>query len=165
LLTFGITGSSGSGKTTLITALIPIILARGLTVSTIKHAHHTVPLDQPGKDSFRHGAAGAQEVILATPAGFALFNQQAEPPLSALLARLAPVDLVLVEGFKTLALPRLEVYRPSRGQPPFWPAHPMQAVAADEPLPHCPVPVLPLNQPAAVVDFILGIVRLNKSGV
>ncbi len=158
---FGIIGASGSGKTTLITALIPILRARGLTVSTIKHAHHNLTLDQPGKDSFRHAAAGAAEVILATAGGFALFSA-APSPLPALLSRLAPVDLVLVEGFKGADIPRLEVFRAALGKPALWPNVPVAAVATDTALPDCPYPLLPLGNPAAIADFIIAGFAINE---
>jgi molybdopterin-guanine dinucleotide biosynthesis protein B len=151
----GIAGRSGSGKTTLLTALIPLLQARGLAVSSIKHAHHNLVLDQPGKDSFRHAEAGAQEVILASAKGFALYGRYEEPDISALLARLKPVDLVLVEGFKNYAMPKLEVFRPALGHDPLWREMDIQAVTSDADLPDCPLPVLPLNQPAVIVDFLL----------
>ncbi len=162
MIPLGITGWSGSGKTTLITALIPILRARGLTVSTIKHAHHAVPLDKPGKDSFRHTEAGATETILATNAGFALIAPHGETPLDVLLTRLAPVDLVLVEGFKTALIPKLEVHRPALGKPPLWPDTTVLAVASDAPLPACAAPVLPLGQPDEIADFLIRILGLNS---
>jgi len=158
---FGITGASGSGKTTLVTALIAIFMHRGLTVSSIKHAHHDLAFDQPGKDSFRHGQAGAAEVVLAANRGFALFSHRAEPVLANLLERLLPVDLVLVEGFKDDAIPKLEVYRPGLGQPPFWPRMKLQAVASDARLPDCPLPVLDLNSPGDIADFIGAALHLH----
>ncbi len=154
----GIVGWSGSGKTTLLTAMIARLAARGLTVSTIKHAHHALELDRPGKDSYRHRHAGAEETILANAARFALFSEhrdKPEPDLGDLLARLAPVDLVLVEGFKSYAFPKLEVYRPALGKPPLWPEMAVMAVASDEGLPGCTLPVLNLNEAAAVTDFVL----------
>jgi molybdopterin-guanine dinucleotide biosynthesis protein B len=151
----GITGASGSGKTTLLTALIVEFRRRGLKISSIKHAHHQLVLDQPGKDSFRHAEAGAEEVALVSSGGFALFNRTPAPDLHAVLARLAPVDLVLVEGFKANITPLLEVFRPSLGHPPLWPDIAMLAVASDADLPDCNVPVLPLGDPAAVADFLL----------
>ncbi len=157
---FGIIGASGSGKTTLITALIPLLRARGFSVSTIKHAHHNLTLDQPGKDSFRHAEAGAEEVILATAGGFALFSA-APSPLPALLARLAPVDIVLVEGFKCASIPQLEVFRPALGKTPLWPDMVVAAVASDAALPDCPYPVLPLGNPAAIADFIIAGFAIN----
>ncbi len=160
-LALALTGASGSGKTTLIAALIGIFTARGLTVSTLKHAHHKLAFDTPGKDSFRHAEAGAHEVILASDQGFALFSRTAAP-LEALLARLAPADLVLVEGFKSYPLPRLEVFRPALGKPPLWPQIPVLAVAADAPLPSCTVPVLDLNQPTLIADFLTAALRLKR---
>jgi molybdopterin-guanine dinucleotide biosynthesis protein B len=153
----GIIGWSGSGKTTLLTALIPCFMQRGLRVSTIKHAHHRFELDQPGKDSYRHRQAGAQEVIVANDAQFALFHEHrgAAPGLAALLQRLEPVDLVLVEGFKGDPVPKLEVYRAELGRPPLWPETAMLAVAADGAVQDCPYPVLPLNRPAAIADFMM----------
>ena len=122
----GITGWSGSGKTTLLTALIPLLAARGRGVSTVKHAHHDFDLDQPGKDSWRHRAAGAHEVMIATSRRWALLHENPgeEPDLAELLARLAPVDLVLIEGFKASPHPKIEVHRPSLGKPPIWPGRP-----------------------------------------
>ncbi len=158
-----ISGWSGSGKTTLIAALIPLFKARGLSVSSIKHAHHGVTLDKPGKDSFIHAEAGAREVILTTEDGFALFSRS-PAPLEALLARLAPVDLVLVEGFKAEPVPRLAVYRPSLNKPAPWPDANLLAVASDAMLPDCPVPVLPLDKPEPLTDFLIQALGLNEPG-
>jgi molybdopterin-guanine dinucleotide biosynthesis protein B len=158
----GIVGWSGSGKTTLLTALIPAFRAKGLRVSSIKHAHHRLTLDQPGKDSFRHAEAGAEEVILAGPEGFALFNHAGPPDLHALLARLAPVDLVLVEGFKDYRIPKLEVHRPSQGHRPLWPEMEVMAVASDDALPYCPLPVLNLSDIAGMADTIMAALGLDR---
>ena len=158
-----ISGWSGAGKTTLIVALIPRLIAHGVSVSSIKHAHHNAVLDKPGKDSFRHAQAGAREVILTTETGFALFSSTAAP-LSALLTRLDPVDLVLVEGFKAEPIPRLAVFRPSLGKTEPWPDPALLAVATDEALPNCPVPVLPLNDPDKIVDFLIRQLGLNRLG-
>src|SRR5260370_34393929 len=117
---FGFAGWSGSGKTTLMTALIPELVARGLTVSTIKHAHHAFDVDQPGKDSWRHREAGATEVLVASERRWALMHElrdAPEPSLDALVARISPVDLLLVEGFKRHPHPKLEVYRAALGKP------------------------------------------------
>ncbi len=134
---FGITGWSGSGKTTLLKRLIPVLRAQGLTVSTIKHAHHRFDLDQPGKDSWEHREAGAMEVLVASPHRWALQHElrgAPEPSLGELLQRLAPVDLVLIEGFKRDRHPKLEIYRPSLGHPPLFPDdQTIRAVAAFEP--------------------------------
>ncbi len=154
----GLVGWSGVGKTTLLTALIGCFRARGLRVSTIKHAHHAMEFDRPGKDSFRHREAGAEETILANASRFALFREHRdgrEPDLAALVARLAPVDVVLVEGFKTYPFPKIEVFRPGLGKPALWPAERMIAVASDAAVPDCDVPVLDLNAPEDVAGFIV----------
>jgi molybdopterin-guanine dinucleotide biosynthesis protein MobB len=124
-----------------------------------------VQLDQPGKDSYRHRAAGAAEVILAGPAGFALFSAHrgaAEPGLDDLLTRLAPVDLVLVEGFRGYAFPKIEVFRPALGKPAMWPKMAVLAVAADAPVADCPVPVLALDAPEALTDFAITALGVNQ---
>lgn len=158
-------GWSGAGKTTLLTALIPLLTARNLSVSTLKHAHHRVDPDQPGKDSYRHRAAGASETMLATRARFVLFREhrsEDEPDLAMLLARMAPADLFLAEGFKSAAVPKLEVYRPSLGKPPLWPDYAgVVAVVSDEKLPDCPHPVFDLADPAGVVGFIVNCLRVR----
>jgi molybdopterin-guanine dinucleotide biosynthesis protein B len=158
MIVVGIAGWSGSGKTTLIGDLIPLLTAAGASVSTIKHAHDGFDLDRPGKDSWRHREAGAQEVMLASNTRWALLHEQrgAEPEPAILLARLAPVDLVLVEGFKRHPFPKLEVYRPALGKEPLWPDNPtVRAVASDTGLPDCPLPVLDLNDPAMIRDWLL----------
>ena len=110
----GIVGWSGSGKTTLIEEIIPLIRTRGLSVSTVKHAHHGFDIDRPGKDSFRHRQAGASEVLVVSNGRWALMHENApadDTSLEQLLTRLAPCDIVLVEGFKSRAIPKLEVWR------------------------------------------------------
>ena len=154
----GIVGWSGSGKTTLLTALLPLLRARGLTVSTVKHTHHGFDMDRPGKDTYRHREAGAQEVLVASGERWALLHEVSgpEPRLPELLARMQPVDLVLVEGFKTHPFPKLEVYRPALGKPPIWHTEPeIVAVAADAPLASCDRTLLPLNDPAAMVGWLV----------
>ncbi|MCC6717752.1 MAG: molybdopterin-guanine dinucleotide biosynthesis protein B [Acetobacteraceae bacterium] len=154
----GITGWSGSGKTTLLTALLPLLAARGLSVSTVKHAHHDFDLDQPGKDSWRHRAAGAQEVLIAGARRWALLHENAgdEPDLDALLARLAPVDLVLVEGFKASPHAKIEVHRASLGKPPIWPGRAdIVAVASDTTPAGCDRACLDLARPATIADWII----------
>jgi len=154
----GIVGGSGSGKTTLITALVPRLAAHGLSVSVVKHAHHGFDIDRPGKDSFRHREAGAREVLVASPQRWALLceNRDAEPPLATLLARLAPVDLVLVEGFKSADHAQLEVHRPSLGRPRLGDAaRGILAVATDAPSADAALPELPLNDPDAIAAWIL----------
>jgi molybdopterin-guanine dinucleotide biosynthesis protein B len=156
---FGLAGWSGSGKTTLMTALIPELIARGVTVSTVKHAHHDFDVDKPGKDSWRHREAGAREVMVSSSRRWALMHElrgAAEPGLDALLARMIPVDLVLVEGFKRHPHPKLEVCRPALGLPPLHPDDPhIVAIACDEDLPRVPLPCLPLGDPGRVAEFIL----------
>jgi molybdopterin-guanine dinucleotide biosynthesis adapter protein len=120
----GFAGWSGAGKTTLIVKLIPELKRRGLSVSTIKHAHHNFDLDQPGKDSYEHRAAGAEEVLVASANRVALMRELRggpEPSLGELLRLLKDVDLVLVEGFKRDPLPKIEVFRTANGKPPLYP--------------------------------------------
>lgn len=155
----GVIGWSGSGKTTLLEAVLPLLRKRGLAVSTIKHAHHGFDMDRPGKDSFRHRAAGAQEVLVATGARWALLHEVTgpEPTLPELLTRLAPVDLVLVEGFKTHPFAKLEVHRPALGKPPIWPQETeVVAVASDAAPDVGGRALLPLNDPPAVAAWIAG---------
>lgn len=138
--------------------LVAEISGRGCSVSTVKHVHHAVDLDQPGKDSFRHRAAGAREVVLASADRFALMveHRGPEPELPAILARLAPVDLVLVEGYKRDAHQKVEVWRAETGQALIQPGDPLvRAVATDAALGGLSVPVLDLNDTKAVADFIL----------
>lgn len=156
---FGLAGWSGSGKTTLMTALIPQFVARGITVSTVKHAHHAFDVDQPGKDSWLHRQAGAHEVMVVSERRWALMRElrgAPEPGLDQLVGRIAPVDLLLVEGFKHHPHPKIEVYRPVLGKPRLHPDdHWVVAVASDDDLPGLPLPLLPLGDPAAVADFII----------
>ncbi len=152
----GIAGWSGSGKTTLITGMLPLLRAAGLAVATVKHAHRGFDLDRPGKDSFRHREAGAGEVLLIGDRRWALLVEQPEPLLEELLPRLSPCDLVLVEGFKSHPHAKLEVYRPELCKPPLWPGRAdIVAVAAPGPLAGCALPVLPLDDPAAVTRWVL----------
>lgn len=145
----GVVGWKDSGKTTLIVRLIQHYVARGLSVASIKHAHHPLELDRPGKDSHKHAQAGAQEVILASAARWALFRElrgDPEPSLDELVQRLAPCDLVLVEGFKEHAHPKIEVHRVARGAPLIAPSDPdIFLVATDAALVPLPVPVRPLD--------------------
>jgi molybdopterin-guanine dinucleotide biosynthesis protein B len=155
----GLAGWSGAGKTTLVAKLIPAIIARGLTVSTVKHAHHGFDVDRPGKDSFTHRAAGATEVLVASSARFALLHElrgTVEPPFVDLLAKMAKVDLVLVEGFKREPHPKIEVYRAANGKPLIYPDDPqIIAIAADAPLPGVPLPQVSLDDIPAIVDLVL----------
>jgi molybdopterin-guanine dinucleotide biosynthesis protein B len=160
-------GWSGSGKTTLLTALLPLLAARGLAVSTIKHAHHGFDIDRPGKDSFRHRAAGAREVLVASEHRWALLHETLgeDWTLESLLARLAPVDLVLVEGFKSGPCAKLEVHRAALGKPPLWPGRAdILAVASDAALPGCDRPVLPLDRPAVIAAWAIDTLALAPRG-
>jgi molybdopterin-guanine dinucleotide biosynthesis protein B len=156
---FGLAGWSGSGKTTLMTALIPEFASRGVSVSTIKHAHHAFDIDQPGKDSWRHRQAGAREVMIASDRRWALMHElrgAREPSLDELLQRLGPVDLVLVEGFKHHPHCKIEVYRPSLGKPQLYPEDPyIVAIASDERMSGLAVPWFSLSDAAAIANFIL----------
>ena len=159
---YGIIGWKNSGKTSLMERLVAAITARGFSVSTVKHVHHAVDLDQPGKDTFRHRAAGAREVVLASADRFALMveHRGPEPELAAILSRLTPVDLVLVEGYKRDTHPKVEVWRAATGQTLIQPGDPLvRAVATDAAL-VLPVPVLDLNDTDAIARFILAEVGL-----
>jgi molybdopterin-guanine dinucleotide biosynthesis adapter protein len=153
----GIAGWSGAGKTTLLTRLIPRLVERGIRVSTIKHAHHG--FDQEGKDSHSHRMAGASEVLVSSANRWALVHElrgSAEPALAALLQKLAPVDLVIVEGFKRACHPKLEVYRESLGKPLLHPEDPnIVAIASDRPVPSARVPVLALDDVEAILATML----------
>jgi molybdopterin-guanine dinucleotide biosynthesis protein B len=155
----GLAGWSGSGKTTLLARVIPRIVARGLKVSTLKHAHHAFDLDQPGKDSHTHRMAGATEVLVGSANRWALVHElrgDAEPTLGTLLGKLSPVDLVLIEGYKREPHPKLEVYRAAVGKPLLHPGDPaIVAIASDEPLPAARVPVIDLDDVDRVVDTLL----------
>lgn len=156
---FGLVGRSGSGKTTLMVELVPALRRRGLTVSTLKHAHHGFDIDRPGKDSWRHREAGAEEVMLVSGTRWALLHEirdDVEPPLEQLIARMSPVDLVLIEGFHTHGHPALEVHRPSEGHALMWaPGSDIVAVASDEPLDGLGVPLLDLGDVEAIADLVL----------
>ncbi len=155
----GLAGWSGSGKTTLITKVIPRLIARGLKVSTLKHAHHGFDLDQPGKDSFFHRAAGATEVAISSAKRFAILHElrgEAEWDLPDLVAKMSPVDLVLVEGYKRDAFPKLEVHRAANGKPLIHPedGH-VVAIASDVALPAASVPVVGLDDIETIADLLL----------
>ena len=160
---FGLAGYSGAGKTTLIERLLPLFVARGLTVSLIKHTHHDFDLDRPGKDSYRHREAGASQVMLVCDQRWVLMNElrgAPEPTLEEQLSRLSPCDLVLVEGFKYTAIPKLEVHRPTHGKPLIYPDNEwVVAIASDAAL-EAPLPVLNLNDGEVIAGFILDHVGL-----
>jgi molybdopterin-guanine dinucleotide biosynthesis protein B len=159
----GLAGWSGAGKTTLLAKVIPRLIARGVRVSTIKHAHHGFDVDQPGKDSHTHRAAGATEVLVSSATRWALVHElrgAAELRLPALLQKLGPVDLVIVEGFKRESHPKLEVHRAAVGKPLLHPddRH-IVAVASDRPLPAARVPVVEIDDVDAVADIMLAHAR------
>ncbi|MDR0588584.1 MAG: molybdopterin-guanine dinucleotide biosynthesis protein B [Burkholderiales bacterium] len=157
---FGIAGRSGSGKTTLIEKLIPLFLARSLKVSAIKHAHHDIDIDKPGKDSYRFRAVGASEVVLLSGNRLALMREiknEPSPELKDALLCLSNCDLVLVEGFKNYPIPKLEVYRPSLDKPPLYPDDTsVIGIASDNPpaLPR-PMSIFSVNHPETMIDFVL----------
>ena len=155
----GLAGWSGSGKTTLLIKVIPRLVARGLRISTLKHAHHAFDVDQPGKDSHRHRMVGATEVLVGSANRFALVHElrgEAEPALGALLRKLSPVDLVLVEGYKREPHPKLEVFRAAVGKPLLHPDDPaIVAIASDAPLPAAKVPVVDLDDIDRIADILL----------
>jgi molybdopterin-guanine dinucleotide biosynthesis adapter protein len=154
----GLAGWSGSGKTTLITKVIPVLVGRGLKVATIKHAHHEFDIDRPGKDSWQHREAGASEVVVASSRRWALIHElrdEAEPPLAELLAKLGPADLVIIEGFKRHAHPKLETYRAAIGKPLMHPQDDcIVAIASDQPLPQAPLPVLSLDDIEGIANVL-----------
>jgi molybdopterin-guanine dinucleotide biosynthesis protein B len=155
----GLAGWSGAGKTTLLVKAIPRLIARGLRVSTLKHAHHQFDLDQPGKDSHAHRLAGATEVLVGSSSRFALIHElrgEPEPSLRQLLGKLAPVDLVIVEGYKREPHPKLEVHRVALGKPLIHPedAH-VVAIASDRPVPQARVPRIDLDDIEGIVDILV----------
>ena len=157
----GLAGWSGAGKTTLLIKLIPELKRRGLRISTVKHAHHAFDIDEPGKDSFEHRRAGASEVLVASARRWALVRElrgEDEPSLAALLRRLSPVDLVIVEGFKAEPHPKIEVFRAANGKPPLFGRVPnVRAIASDVPLPGAPLPILHLDDVAGIAEEAIGL--------
>lgn len=155
----GLAGWSGAGKTTLLVRMIPILAARGLRVSTLKHAHHHFDIDHPGKDSHEHRLAGAHEVLISSGKRWALMHElrgEPEPPLRELIRRMSPVDLLIVEGFKRDALPKIEVHRVENGKPFLHPDDPfIVGVASDSADLVTALDTAPLSDPAAVADMAL----------
>jgi molybdopterin-guanine dinucleotide biosynthesis adapter protein len=154
----GFAGWSGAGKTTLIVKLIPELNRRGLSVSTIKHAHHNFDLDQPGKDSYEHRAAGAEEVLVASANRVALMRElrgAPEPSLGELLRLLKAVDLVLVEGFKRDPLPKIEVFRTTTGKPPLYPDDRNIVALISDGHPPSGLPHASIDDIAAAADLVL----------
>jgi molybdopterin-guanine dinucleotide biosynthesis protein MobB len=156
---YGVTGWKNSGKTGLMERLVSEICRRGFTVSTVKHAHHSTDIDQPGRDSYRHREAGAGEVLVASPDRWALMHElrgAAEPSLEELLARLSPVDLVLVEGYKREAHPKIEAHRVETGRTTMAGENAtIRAVASNSAPEGLAVPVFHLDDTVAIAEFIL----------
>jgi molybdopterin-guanine dinucleotide biosynthesis protein B len=159
---YGVIGWKNAGKTSLMERLVAEITGRGFSVSTVKHVHHDVDLDQPGKDTFRHRLAGAREVVLASAHRFAILHEHRgpEPDLMAVMARLAPVDLVLVEGYKRDRHAKVEVFREGEGRSLIAPSDATVRAVATDTVVDVAVPVLDLNDTGAVADFILAEVGL-----
>jgi molybdopterin-guanine dinucleotide biosynthesis protein B len=154
----GVVGWSGSGKTTLLVKLIPLLVGRGYRIAALKHAHHAFDVDQPGKDSYEHRKAGASEVIVSSARRWVQMHELgegAEATFADLLRRLSPCDLVLVEGYKSERHPKMEVYRQAVGKPPLYPGDDrIVAIASDSPIPDTQLPVVDLNDVAAVADVV-----------
>jgi molybdopterin-guanine dinucleotide biosynthesis protein B len=154
----GLAGWSGSGKTTLLAKLLPVLVARGRVVSTIKHAHHAFDVDQPGKDSHTHRLAGAHEVLVSSTKRWALMHElrgEAEPTLAELVPHLSPVDLVIVEGYKTAHHPKLEVHRAAVGKPLLYPSDPhILGLVGDARPPSLSLPFAHLDDLEAVADLV-----------
>lgn len=164
--TMGFAGWSGSGKTTLLINLIPELTGRGITISTIKHAHHGFDIDRPGKDSHQHREAGANEVLISSGSRWALMHENRdgkEADLDTLIDRLSPVDLVLVEGFRGQAHAKIEVYRAALGKPLLFPDDPhIVAIATDSEVAGVKLPVLDLNNVSEIADFIIEFRKLSE---
>lgn len=155
----GLAGWSGAGKTTLVSKLVPFLVGQGFRVSTLKHAHHRFEIDQPGKDSYQHRMAGATEVLVSSASRFALVHELRSAPewtLRELLGKLAPVDLVLVEGFKRERHPKIEIFRTGNGKPALHPADPhIVGIASDRPFPEVSLPQVHLDDIAAIAHLAL----------
>jgi molybdopterin-guanine dinucleotide biosynthesis protein B len=159
----GLAGWSGSGKTTLLAKVIPVLIARGRTVSTLKHAHHNFDVDQPGKDSHTHRLVGAHEVLISSARRWALMHElrgEAEPTLRELVARLSPVDLVIVEGYKAETHAKLEVHRKDVGKPLLYPNDPnIVAIASDLGALNVPLRNASIDDVDAIADIVEELAR------
>ena len=164
----GLGGWSGAGKTTLMAKLIPELVGRGVTVSTMKHAHHGFDVDQPGKDSYIHRAAGATEVLIGSEKRWALMHElraEVEPSAVDLAKHMTPVDLLLIEGFKREPHDKLEIYRADNGKPLLANQDPTYvAILTDSPVAEAKVPVIDLNDVRAIADFIVAHCGLKTKG-
>lgn len=155
---YGVVGWKNTGKTGLMERLVADITARGFSVSTVKHAHHRFDVDHPGKDSYRHREAGATEVMLASANRFALMHELRdadEPPLETLIAKMSPVDLVLIEGYKRDRHPKIEAHRAETGHPLIAPDDPTIRAIASDATHDTALPLFNLDDTAAIADFIL----------
>ena len=164
---FGLAGWSGRGKTTVMVGLLPELIRRGYSVSTVKHAHHHFDIDRPGKDSYEHRRAGASEVMISSVNRWALMHELRDnngPPLSHLMEHMSPVDLLIVEGFKWEPHPKIEIHRPLLGKPLLQPEDEnIIAVASDESLHGLCVPVLPLDDIFCIAEFVIDAVSLDAA--
>lgn len=164
---FGLVGWSGSGKTTLLVKLLPELVSRGISVSTMKHAHHAFDVDKPGKDSYEHRSAGATEVLVTSANRWALMHENRgdpEPTIEELIPHMSAVDLLLIEGFKDHAHDKMEIFRRENGKPLLQPYDPhVRAVASDGPVAEATAPVLDLNDVGALADYILDFTGLSKA--
>ena len=154
----GLAGWSGAGKTTLMEKLIPALMARGFSVSTVKHAHHAFDMDRPGKDSFRHREAGANEVMVVSDTRWAVLHElrgAAEPALATLLEKLDPVDFVLIEGFKTAPFPKIEIFRADNAKPHLYAGDPHIVALVSDLAGDAPIPSMALNDIDAVADAVI----------
>ena len=162
---FGVTGWKNSGKTGLVERLVGEFISRGLSVSTVKHAHHTFDVDHPGRDSYRHRAAGAKEVLLVSKNRWAIMHElrdEDEPELSEILKKVEKVDLVIIEGFKRDRHHKIEAFREETGTSAIARKdESIVAVAADTPLTDLKIPVFDLNNTSEIADFISGFLDLN----
>ena len=162
---FGVTGWKNSGKTGLVERLVSEFISRGLSVSTVKHAHHTFDVDHPGRDSYRHRAAGAKEVLLVSKNRWAIMHElrdEDEPELSEILKKVEKVDLVIIEGFKRDRHPKIEAFRQETGTSVIAREdESIVAVAADTSLTDLKIPVFDLNHTSEIADFISGFLDLN----
>ncbi len=161
----GFAGYSGSGKTTLLEKVIPLLTAQGLRIAVIKHAHHDFDIDQPGKDTYRHRQAGANEVMIVSAQRWALMHElhnEAEPSLEELCTRLSPCDLILTEGYKFSPIPKLEVHRSSTGHEYLHPTDPDIIALVTDGNTALPLPTLDINAPQQVAEFILEYFSFNK---
>ena len=154
---YGVTGWKNTGKTTLTERLVAELVGQGLRISTVKHAHHATEIDHPGHDSYRHRAAGARQVIVASPLRWALMTElrgAPEPPLAELLARFDPCDLILIEGYKSAPHPKIETHRQASGRELLAMSNPtIRAIASDGPL-ETRLPLFDLDDVTGIAAFI-----------